>query len=122
MIRTSAAKLVPAFEKPYCSKCRAGHMRPVGEKCKRIPASAQLESLLERFTFEDLLGRKMLYDVQGASRRTGMTPQHIRRLCLAGTMEHIERSVGDSHQYFFLPEQLGVVFRLVRSASNTAAA
>ncbi len=99
MIRTSAAKLVPAFEKPYCSKCRAGHMRPVGEKCKRIPASAQLESLLERFTFEDLLGRKMLYDVQGASRRTGMTPQHIRRLCLAG-----------------------VVFRLVRSTSNTAAA
>ncbi len=113
----STSKLVPAFEKPYCERCKAGHLRPVGRDCRRIPASAQLEALLERFSFEDLLKRRMLYDVTGAARRTGMTPQHIRLRCREGKMEHIERTLGDSHQYFFLPEQLGVVFRLVKAAA-----
>lgn len=115
-------KLVKALEKIYCERCRASHFRPVGDSCKRVPASAQLEALLERFPFDELLRRKLLYDVQGAHRRTGMTPQHIRRLCHAGTMEHIERTVGGTHQYFFLPEQLGVVFRLVRSTPSPTAA
>lgn len=102
-------KLVGAFERPHCDKCHKRHFRPVGVGCKFTKVSARLAEMLKTYTFDQLLAKGLLFDVQGAHKKTGLTPQHIRRLCFAGTMEHLERSLGAGVQYFFFPEQLDVV-------------
>lgn len=111
-------KLVRAFEKPHCEKCSAAHIRPVGDACRRVPSPVKFQQLLDQYgSVDELLRRGLLFDVQGAARKTGMNPVHLRRLCADRKMEHIERVVGDGKMYFFLPEQVAAVWSVVPKAA-----
>lgn len=109
-------KLVNALEKPFCSRCDFGHLRPVGADCKRLSPDVELQRLLEQHPLEELLRRGLLYDAMGAAKKTGYAPQYIRRLCESKQMEHVRREVGTAHQYFFLPRQLAAVWSVIPKA------
>lgn len=78
---------------------------------KRFPPDTSLEQMLQSKSFEQLLADQDVFDVQGASHRSGYTPQHIRRLCHEDRLPHIRRGVNaEVVQYYFLPEQLRALF------------
>lgn len=70
----------------------------------------QIEKMLEKHTFEELLARGDLFDVTGAAKKTGFSEYHIRRLCESREIGHIVRN---GSQRFFLPWQLRGVFKSV---------
>lgn len=75
-----------------------------------------LETMLRSKTFEQLLIDGDIFDVKGASDRSGYTMQHIRRLCREGRLAHINRGLNDEEvQFFFLPEHLTGLFKFQKA-------
>ncbi len=76
----------------------------------------KLEAMLKHKTFEQLLAANDILDVQGASQRSGYTPQHVRRLCRENRLDHIRRGlVEEEVHFFFLPEQVKNLFTTRRA-------
>jgi hypothetical protein len=75
------------------------------------PKPSRLDVLLKTKSFDRLLADGDIYDVRGASQRSGYTPQHVRRLCKEGRLEHFTRGVNkDEVHYYFFPEYLTALF------------
>ena len=78
---------------------------------KNAKPTEKLVLLLQFKPFEQLLKDGDLFDVQGASQRSGYTPQHVRRLCREERLDHLTRGLNDAEVHFyFLPEQLEALF------------
>lgn len=78
---------------------------------KALTPTQKLDVMLAHKSFEQLLKDGDLFDVQGASQRSGYTPQHVRRLCRENRLDHLERGLNDAEVHFyFLPEQLKALF------------
>lgn len=116
MAPMKGVKLVSAFEKFHCSRCRCSHRRPVGRDCNRNPASQKLADLLRTYTFQQLLDKGLILNAEDFAEKVGVTPQHLRLLCRQEPprTEHIERQLGGAVQYFFFPEQVSEVFSIVK--------
>lgn len=81
-------------------------------KRKNFSAGTTLAEMLQVKTFGQLLKDGDVFDVQGASDRSGYTPQHIRRLCREKRVDHIDRGpTPDEVVFFFTLEQLNGLFR-----------
>lgn len=79
---------------------------------KAMEPNKKLVAMLQYKTFDQLLKDGDVFDVQGASDRSGYTPQHIRRLCREKRIAHIDRGpTPEEVVFFFLPEQLTALFR-----------
>jgi hypothetical protein len=79
---------------------------------KSLDPHKKLDAMLEHKSFTQLLTDGDIFDVQGASDRSGYTPQHIRRLCREKRIAHIDRGpTPEEVVFFFLPEQLTALFR-----------
>lgn len=80
--------------------------------------NTRLEKMLERAAFDTLLKEGKIFDVQGASQRSGYTPQHIRRLVREGrfTAEEVfSRGMNaEEVQFYFFPEALRKLFRPIQ--------
>ena len=71
----------------------------------------KLDLMLKFKSFKELLADGNLFDVQGAAARSGYDPQHVRRLCRAGSLDHLTRGLTEAEvQFYFLPEQLRALF------------
>lgn len=78
---------------------------------KAMAPTQKLEAMLEFKSFEELLNEGWILDVQGASQRSGYTPQHVRRLCREERLGCIPRGLNKEEvQFFFLPEQISSLF------------
>jgi len=85
-------------------------MQKMAKRTNTTTAEKTLERLLTDRTFDQLLQNEDLYDIQGASRKTGFSGWHLRRLCQARKLPHIMRS---GRQYFFLPAHLKTIFKVI---------
>ncbi len=84
----------------------------VAPKVKGFKPGTSLEEMLRVKTFDELLKDGDVFDVQGASDRSGYTPQHIRRLCRENRIAYIERGpTPEEVVFFFTLEQLNGLFR-----------
>ena len=78
---------------------------------KALKPTQKLDVMLAHKPFEQLLKDGDLFDVQGASQRSGYTPQHVRRLCREERLDHLTRGLNNEEVHFyFLPEQLAALF------------
>lgn len=84
---------------------------------KTLSAAEQLNLMLQRMSFEDLLRKGYVLDIEGASYRTGYSQFHIRRLCAGRKVPHLLRN---ETQYFFLPWQIQGVFKAMAATSARA--
>ena len=83
---------------------------------KALKPESKLDVMLAHKPFEQLLKDGDLFDVQGASQRSGYTPQHVRRLCREERLDHLTRGLNDEEvHFFFLPEQLKALFTYKKS-------
>lgn len=76
-----------------------------------LTPTQKLDAMLAYKPFEQLLKDGDILDVQGASQRSGYTPQHVRRLCREERLACIPRGLNPEEvQFFFLPEQIKGLF------------
>lgn len=76
----------------------------------------KLDAMLAYKTFEQLLKDGDILDVQGASQRSGYTPQHVRRLCREDRLGHIRRGlVEEEVHFYFIPDQIKGLFTTRRA-------
>ena len=79
---------------------------------KNFGVDTTLSEMLQVKTFDQLLKDGDIFDVQGASDRSGYTPQHIRRLCRERRIAHIDRGpTANEVVFFFTAAQLTALFR-----------
>lgn len=74
-----------------------------------------LEEMLSVKSFEELLKDGDIYDIQGASAKSGYTAKHLHRLCREDRIPHIKRGVDlegkpTEVQYFFFAWQMKGLF------------
>lgn len=80
---------------------------------KALTPTQKLDAMRVHKSFAELLNDGNIFDVQGASQRSGYTPQHVRRLCREERLGAITRGLPgapEEVQFFFLPEQLDDLF------------
>jgi hypothetical protein len=79
---------------------------------KKLSVEEQLEKMLKRKTFDQLIKDGEILDIETARKKLGYSAWGLRRLCRKGKLEHIV--LGD--RYFFLASQVQGAFKVVHRA------